>query len=229
MAALLTKLKGKFARGKRAAPRAAPDPGLKLLLTAVEYGRDAEVRAFVEKNGTALLDLPGDDFTPSLALAAKKGFYPTAKLLLDLGADVNAPDTLGFTPLHFAACDGKEELLGLLLAHGADVSRRDDDGWTALHCAASRGKPAAVEILLKAGAPVDALTNAATGKGTPTGSEGRTARELALRNKHPDAGNLLELAEEKLAGDREVEMLRHGLTKPMRAAHKIVLKRLKHG
>lgn len=58
--------------------------------------------------------------------------------LLELGADVNAVDNNGFTPLHHSVKanhhprDKVVKMVKLLLENGADVNARDNDGKTAL-------------------------------------------------------------------------------------------------
>ena len=47
-----------------------------------------------------------------------------AIFLLEQGADANAPDSIGSTPLHAAVETGKAELVKALLAHGADPNAR---------------------------------------------------------------------------------------------------------
>ncbi len=74
--------------------------------------------------------------------------------LLDAGADPNARDEDGRTPLHWAArWSGHAEAINALLAAGADPNApRDKDGETPLHSAAKRDHPAAIDALLSGGA-----------------------------------------------------------------------------
>jgi ankyrin repeat protein len=56
----------------------------------------------------------------------------TVELLLKSGADPNATDASGRTPLFYAADEGREDLLDMLLKYGADVSIVDNFGGTVL-------------------------------------------------------------------------------------------------
>ncbi|NCG57103.1 MAG: hypothetical protein GWP35_09400 [Proteobacteria bacterium] len=76
-------------------------------------------------------------------------------LLLEKGAEVNARDTDGFTPLMWAARSSTPEIVQLLLEKGADVNARTTGGFTPLMVAAgnSKGKSAEIkQLLIDAGA-----------------------------------------------------------------------------
>lgn len=62
-----------------------------------------------------------------------------ALVLLDKGADVNAVQQGGFTPLQAAAERGHAELIDLLLASGADKSLRNEEGNNAVGLACMAG------------------------------------------------------------------------------------------
>lgn len=73
-------------------------------------------------------------------------------LLLDAGADIDAPDEHGFTALHSMQIAGPGETTRLLLSRGARVDVVDGDGWTPLHAAATFLLVDAVQLLLAHGA-----------------------------------------------------------------------------
>ena len=83
--------------------------------------------------------------------------------LLAGGAEINARDRDGGTPLHKAAgFNGNPAVLEALLAAGADINARDEKGLTPLHEAAwGVENPAVMEALVAAGADLDARTRMA--------------------------------------------------------------------
>lgn len=93
--------------------------------------------------------------------AAEGGHEAVAQILLDLGADINAPPSPcgGLTALQ-AACrgGGNLDLVRLLLARGADINATAgrNSGFTALQAACLAGDMAVVDVLLEHGADVNA-------------------------------------------------------------------------
>ena len=88
---------------------------------------------------------------------------------LQAGANPNARNKSGFTPLHWAASTGwyrhgSAETVTALLKAGANPNARNGGGATPLHFAAGAAHTEAVEALLQAGADLEARTK---GGGTP--------------------------------------------------------------
>jgi ankyrin repeat protein len=108
----------------------------------------------------AARNLSKHDYSAALPKIAPLGDASAVRLMLDHGADVNAFDPLGRTPLMYAAAS---ELLALdvvklLVEHGADVNAKDahqlggDSGLTVLDIARLHGETPVVEYLVKSGA-----------------------------------------------------------------------------
>ena len=71
--------------------------------------------------------------------AVAGGSTPVVQALLEVGADPNALQQLGFTPLMGAAAAGKLELVDLLLLRGALPDLTSENGQTAFNLALERG------------------------------------------------------------------------------------------
>lgn len=100
----------------------------------------------------------------------KKSGLEAAKLLVELGADVNAAGEYGYTALHGAAFNGEDEIVQFLVEKGANIEAMDKFGETPLSIAEDvvtvgsvdftkrpQGpQPTTAKLLLKLGAiPVD--------------------------------------------------------------------------
>ena len=93
--------------------------------------------------------------------AAKLGRADLIPLLVKNGADVNAYEARGFTPLILAAYDGQVAAVDVLIAAGADACKPDaNQGNTAQMGVAFKGDDAIAARLLKAGCDVDARNKA---------------------------------------------------------------------
>ena len=103
--------------------------------------------------------------------------------LLREGADVNARDSVGDTPLHHAVVHGNPHHVAILLDAGATVDARNEHGDTPLHAAASARDDAVVTALVSAGAAIDAQNDT-----------GETPLQLATKAYRPSViDRLLEL------------------------------------
>ena len=73
-------------------------------------------------------------------------------LLSSPGADVNATNERGSTPLLEAARYGHDDVTRVLIAAGADIKAKDNDGKTALMLAVQGNHDEVVRVLKQAGA-----------------------------------------------------------------------------
>jgi len=92
-----------------------------------------------------------------LALASYFGLNKVVQdILVKEGPDVNAADTDGRTPLHWASIHGHADVVKLMFEKGADINAIDKNGWTPLHQASEDGYIDIVKLLLEKEADVNA-------------------------------------------------------------------------
>jgi uncharacterized protein len=95
------------------------------------------------------LELAAPNGNTALMMAAFKGNKPAALALLERGAAVNRK---GWSPLHYAAAGGADDIASTLIGRGAALNSRAPGGLTPLMMAAREGKESVVAVLLDAGA-----------------------------------------------------------------------------
>jgi len=92
----------------------------------------------------------------SLHTCAENGHLDVARDLIEAGADVNAKDNDGFTPLSICAEKGHLNVARALIEAGADVNAKDNEGLTPLYMCALGGHLEVARALIEAGADVNA-------------------------------------------------------------------------
>ena len=124
--------------------------------------------------GRAGAEAPGCDW-------AEQVFWEQAQLAVQVdrciaaGANIEALDKYGATPLHYAARYGTSEIVAALLDAGADPKARDKWGQTPMHRAARYATPATVAALVAAGADPNARDE-----------DGRTPLQVAVEYGTPE-------------------------------------------
>ena len=95
-----------------------------------------------------------------LHFAAQRGDAEEVRRLVAAGANVNAQDKNGNTPLKYASAEPHPEVLRVLILLGATPGLADHRGFTPIHCVAGHGfydeAIEMAEILVEAGADVNA-------------------------------------------------------------------------
>ncbi|XP_046581195.1 LOW QUALITY PROTEIN: uncharacterized protein LOC124288671 [Haliotis rubra] len=100
--------------------------------------------------------------------------------VLDIGANINAKNLDGFTPLIRAAELRNYVVQNLLLSHGADVSKTDKVGRTPLHIVSAHGDVESIKLLLTHGINVNSRDK-----------NGRTPLHYAVNKKKVEAVDIL--------------------------------------
>lgn len=122
----------------------------------------------VQIGATGSVDARDSHGNTALHRAMNKTHPPSVIRLLERGADPNARDLAGRTPLHLIATHGRDfeystepelRIIAALVRHGANLESTDIKGWTALHWAAHKGGKRVIAMLLAHGADASALTH----------------------------------------------------------------------
>ena len=133
-----------------------------LLVQLMEMGKEEFIPAFIESGASIhAKDRNGETV---LMHFVEKNSINNIEILLDAGADVNAPSwKTQITPLIKAIKMNNKKLVELFLQKGVDIHKTDGNGKTPLMWAAQKGHIDILEILLKKGAKVNVVDNE-TGK-----------------------------------------------------------------
>ena len=133
---------------------------LHLLLLAMDEDLDIDtIQFFLERGADA--DAVDNNHLTLLHEVSYNGNVNAAQLLLEHGANINARNKEGHTPLHRVLADLDDDMgthhfdtIQFLLEHGANVDALDDAQSTPLHVASEYGSAKATRLLLEHGANV---------------------------------------------------------------------------
>jgi ankyrin repeat protein len=159
-----------------------------------------------QRDHVTLVGAGPDEF--ALHIAAKKGHLAIVKMLVAAGADIEAEDYIGQTPLMAALEARQPAIAAFLLEQGADPRHEASGGFTPFFLAARADDTASLQLLLDRGVDIhavrqggeDALVFAAAGearnairfligKGIDADhrcDDGLTSADMALRMEKPD-------------------------------------------
>ena len=121
--------------------------GFTALHLAAYFGHEITVKALLARGADANAVAENAMRVQPLHSAVSSGQHAIAGHLIAAGADVNARQQGGFTPLLGAAFGGDLALIELLLASGADPEARSDEGKSAADLAREQGHAEAGERL----------------------------------------------------------------------------------
>jgi ankyrin repeat protein len=125
-----------FEEGATPFLRAAQSSDLVLMRLLLEHGADPNIPT--EHNVTPLMVASGIGWVEGVTFEwSPEQNLETIELLLELGADVNAQDTLDYrTALMGAAHKGRNDVVQLLVDHGAKLDTRDIGSRDSIHALA---------------------------------------------------------------------------------------------
>jgi ankyrin repeat protein len=168
--------------GKKDVVTALVESGVELdVFEAAATGKTDRLRTLLAKDASLANVYSPDGFSP-LGFAVFFAQPEAVKLLVDAGAEVNAPsrESMKVTPLASAAAAKQTEIARLLIAHGANVNARAASGHIPLHEASANGNVELVKLLIEKGADVNAKTD-----------DGKTPLDFAVEHKQPEVIALL--------------------------------------
>lgn len=148
------------------------------IFEAIHRKEMSAVLTFLE-NKTNLASTDENDRTP-LQVAAGVGALEIVKLLVDRGANTEAPGKDGRTPLMLALSDCHFEVAEYLLSKGVKVNVASSTNYTPLMQAAAKGATELIRTMLPKIDDLNAQNN-----------EGRTALMIAVRFGHRDIIDML--------------------------------------
>ena len=141
-------------------------------LTALREGNGSKAVSLAEGKGSTVINYRGDDGESALHVVIRKRNSNWIGFLLANGANPDAADKKGDTPLILAARSGYGEGAAQLLTNRAQVDRANRLGETALIVAVQQRNGPIVSTLLKLGANPDKADHAS----------GYSARDYAKRD-----------------------------------------------
>jgi ankyrin repeat protein len=151
--------------------------------TALHYAASAGNYPLVQLlvRGGADVSAKGEDTTAlHFAAGSRTDSSEIVQLLLEQGAEIDAPDYFRDTALHKATREGNQQIIRILLDRGASLEKLESHRSTALHIAVGRGDLDTVQLLLDRGASLEEID-----------SDRSTALHIAVKRGDLDTVQLL--------------------------------------
>ena len=144
------------------------------LIPAINSGNIERVKSLISE------EIDQDSKNAALQEACSAGQLDIVKFMIENGADVNAKNNSGGTPLNVASQGDNRDIVELLIENGANINNKNNNGLTPLHQASRNGQKDIVELLIAKGTEVNIKNNA-----------GRTPLDLAEQGGYTEIVELL--------------------------------------
>ena len=139
--------------------RAAQATDVAAMRLLAEHGADPKINA--QSGTTPLMMAAGLGWAGNFSQTNLDTWLDSVRYCVDLGLDVNAADSQGYTPLMGAAWRGNNDIIQYLAGRGANLDARNKKGWSvtdmangpALRSSVPMAHPETVAFLVKLGAP----------------------------------------------------------------------------
>ena len=134
-------------------------PAYSYLQKAASDGKENLVRKIIANGIDVDIRDPNNNDT-ALIVAAFWGRENMVKVLLSLGANINAQTQDGYTPMYWALYKNHRGVVSILIENKANLYIKTDTGLTLLHCAAKYGDlgvldTGPIDLLIAAGVDVN--------------------------------------------------------------------------
>jgi ankyrin repeat protein len=136
---------------------ALDNQGFSALMLAIGEGHDSTVRLLIANGANVNQKCKAHKNGTPLHHACAWNRLEIAKILISYGADINAVDSAGRTPLYFAVMYGAKQIIKLLINHKAivDLDKRDsEENKTILDLALDVKNDSIIDLLKSAGGGV---------------------------------------------------------------------------